>query len=162
MDSQAIHPQVAIMNQARKDQGITGGKPKRFSPAVFHQKVDAWLEQEQFPTITKLAVYLDCDRSILYDTYDKDPEYADAIKRARRACEAALEGRALEGKANVAMAIFSLKNNYGWSDKVEVVANVDITSNGETVGQGQQIAGGFADYLKRSSLPIVEGEIAEQ
>jgi hypothetical protein len=86
-------------------------------------KVDDYFKQcntlRDLPTITELAVYLGTSRETLRE-YKARPEFVDTIKEAMAKCEAALEKRALLGGLNATMAIFSLKNNYGWIDKQEV------------------------------------------
>ncbi|MFA6445726.1 MAG: terminase small subunit [Candidatus Paceibacterota bacterium] len=80
-------------------------------------------------TITGMAVFLDTSRETISD-YREKPEYADAIKKAKDKCEYSIEYGALTNNLNPAMAIFSAKNNYGWSDKTEI----DHTSKGESIG----------------------------
>jgi hypothetical protein len=107
------------------------GQPMKFSnPVEFATLVDAYFKEcadlRDIPTITGLAVYLDTDRKTLYN-YRKRDKYFPTIKRALNRCEAALEARTLLGGLNPAMAIFSLKNNYGWVDKSEVENSGEVT-----------------------------------
>lgn len=83
-------------------------------------------------TVSGLAVFLDTSRETLMDyensNHDIDPEleqqFSDTIKRAKQKCYAYTEEQLFIGK-NPSGAIFSLKNNYNWTDKT------DITSMGE-------------------------------
>lgn len=73
--------------------------------------------QTQPYTITGLAVFLGVDRDTLMN-YQAKSEFFGTIKRAKQRCEAYAEEQLFIGK-NVVGAIFNLKNNYGWKDKVE-------------------------------------------
>jgi hypothetical protein len=113
-----------------------GGRPLTFKTvAELESKINEYFKAHAFkndvPTITGLAVYLDVDRRTLYNYGEKD-EFFPAIKRALSKCEAAIEQRAMLGGLNATMAIFSLKNNYGWVDKTET----DVTTNGENLNVG--------------------------
>jgi len=73
--------------------------------------------QTQPYTITGLAVFLSVDRDTLMN-YQAKSEFFGTIKRAKQRCEAYAEEQLFIGR-NVAGAIFNLKNNYGWKDKME-------------------------------------------
>lgn len=73
--------------------------------------------QAQPYTITGLAAYLGVESDTLLN-YEKRDEFFGTIKRAKQRCEAYAEAQLFIGK-NVAGAIFNLKNNYGWKDKIE-------------------------------------------
>jgi len=45
---------------------------------------------------------------------------SDSIKRIKQIFENKINSGALKGKLNATMAIFNLKNNYGYTDKTEV------------------------------------------
>lgn len=75
-------------------------------------------------TITGLAVYLDTDRQTLINYTDKE-QYFDTIKRAKERILQFQEENAMIGNTNTVFSIFSLKNNYGWCDKVEVTNTED-------------------------------------
>lgn len=75
-------------------------------------------------TITGLALALDTSRETLLN-YEEKNEYFDTIKKAKERCHNYAENSLYTGK-NPTGAIFNLKNNYGWKDKVEQ----DITSDG--------------------------------
>jgi len=106
------------------------GKPNKFNnPDEFAILVEAYFERcdtlRDLPTITGLAVHLDTDRKTLYNYRSKD-EYFPTIKRALVKCEAAIESRAMQGGLNATMAIFSLKNNYGWVDQSQIDNTVHL------------------------------------
>lgn len=87
-------------------------------------------------TITGLALALDTTRSVLADydngvlarfTNASTPEeiqcakaFSYAVKKAKQRCENWLEEHAVNGLTNPIFSIFSMKNNYGWTDKTEV------------------------------------------
>jgi hypothetical protein len=48
-----------------------------------------------------------------------DQDFSEAIKKLRTEAERSTEYFAMLGKINPTMAIFSLKNNFGWKDKHE-------------------------------------------
>jgi hypothetical protein len=111
-----------------------GGRPLKFtSPKKFKESVDEYFAKcdsiRDLPTITGLAVHLDTNRQTLINYQQRDG-FFDTIKRAQAICEAAIESRAMQGGLNATMAIFSLKNNYGWVDRQEQ----DITSGGDKLG----------------------------
>lgn len=81
-------------------------------------------------TITGLALALNTNRTTLLEYEGEiegreknDPEYANTIKEAKAFCEHSLEQGALSGNLSAPVSIFSLKNNYNWVDKTEVVVD---------------------------------------
>lgn len=81
-------------------------------------------EYFEHPSIIKLAAYLKVNRDTVWD-YSKRDGYGDTIKRAKEKIESYLEDR-LYGN-NVTGIIFNLKNNYGWKDRQEIDANINVT-----------------------------------
>ena len=86
-------------------------------------------ENNLVPTITGLAVALDTTRRTLLDyenlivkTLPEDikQEISHTIKKAKTKIEFGYE-QALFDKGKTTGAIFTLKNNYGWADKQEIV-----------------------------------------
>lgn len=80
------------------------------------------LEQYKPYTVGGMAVYLDTSRDVLIDYGDND-KYSNTIKAAKDKCYAYVEESLFVGK-NPSGAIFSLKNNYGWTD----VSKIDATT----------------------------------
>ena len=70
-------------------------------------------------TMSGLAYAMGMDRSGILQ-YGRRNKYYNIIKRARDKVNVDLEKRLIEGK-NVIGAIFSLKNNFNWIDKTEVI-----------------------------------------
>jgi len=112
-----------------KERKKPGRKRKYTDTAVLQSKIDEYFTSVETPTVTGLALHLGfTGRQALID-YGERPEFADTVKKARARIEGYLEKRLVEGKPPIGL-IFSLKNNFGWKDKNEV----DVTSNGETMG----------------------------
>ena len=73
-------------------------------------------------TITGICVFLDICRDTWWE-YSKKQDYADTIKKAKMKVENYVEEGLLSGTTNPIGSIFNLKNNFGWKDSFEVVAN---------------------------------------
>lgn len=107
-----------------------GGRPLKFESAEQMQElIDDYFENcdanDEIYTITGLAMALDTDRATLVRYSSKD-EFYNTIKKAKQRVENQVVSRALKGEYNSAVAIFLMKNNYGYQDKVEVkVDNVE-------------------------------------
>lgn len=84
-------------------------------------------------TVTGLAVALDTSRDVLLD-YEKNPEnaeFSNAIKNAKQIIHNYAEEYLFSGK-NVVGAIFNLKNNWGYVDRIDnnnLNANVEVDDN---------------------------------
>ncbi len=68
-------------------------------------------------TMSGLALRLGMDRTSLIN-YGKKEQFFNTVKAARQRIEQDVETRLMEGK-NQAGAIFNLKNNFGYVDKIE-------------------------------------------
>lgn len=138
---------MAVKGEVSTKQSI--GRPLKFSdPEEFKATVERYFEQcntlRDLPTITELAVYLKTDRKTLYNYRSKD-DFFPTIKDAMAKCEAALEKRALLGGLNATMAIFSLKNNYGWVDKQEVDNTHKVVTPIMTLEEHDAVSGDDSD-----------------
>ncbi len=130
-----------------------GGRPVKFpSVEALDKAIAAYLETAEWPTITGLAVALDTNRQTLLNYKDK-PEFFDSIKKALEFCEAFVETMGMQGKANATMAIFTLKNNYGWKDVSQVEQTMEVSSK-----PSEAIASDFSAYVKNKTEAI-PGEI---
>ena len=99
---------------------------KKLEDAI--EKYFEWCDEtETPPTMSRLAFNLGISRQTLIN-YSKKEEYFDTIKKAKDRVEASLEERMLKGTVTVPGAIFALKNNYGWTDKIET-ENVNMNQN---------------------------------
>lgn len=79
-------------------------------------------------TITGLACYLDVDRTWFFCHDQEGTPYFDAVKRAKQRILRDNEEKSIVGKYNTTFMIFSLKNNFGWSDKQDVNVNANVKS----------------------------------
>jgi len=70
-------------------------------------------------TLSGLAVHLKCNRDTLLE-YSHKAAFSGAIKSAKQRCEADSEQRLFTHFTPG--VVFSLKNNYGWRDKIEIDA----------------------------------------
>ncbi|MFW9969289.1 MAG: DNA-packaging protein [Candidatus Odinarchaeota archaeon] len=124
---------------------IKGGRPKAFkSVEEMQEKINAYFEYcdnlnvddkgnrkiIKPYTMQGLCVYLDIARDT-WNQYSKKSEFSDACKKARQKVEAATVEGASTNKLNPVFTIFNLKNNFGWTDKVEVTTKEDdkLSSN---------------------------------
>jgi len=78
-------------------------------------------------TMSGLAVALDTTRQTLINYANKE-EYFATIKNARSIVEAYAEENLFSAR-NPAGTIFSLKNNYSWIDKQEIVQDINANIN---------------------------------
>lgn len=108
------------------------GRPLAFkSPKDLEEKIEAFYEfcelNERPLTLSRLAVFLDVDRTTLVNYGEKD-EYFHTIKKVKDRIQAEMEEKYMTGQSNVTASIFSFKNNYGWKDKIET-ENVNTNKN---------------------------------
>lgn len=78
-------------------------------------------------SMSRLAVALGVTRRTLIN-YGNREKYYNAIERAKALVEAYTEENLLMGRINTPGGIFCLKNNFRWSDKVEV-ESTNINTN---------------------------------
>ena len=104
--------------------GNKGGRPLKFqSVEQLQTLIDKYFEEcdetgEPY-TITGLADSLDTDRITLIRYQERD-EFSNTIKKAKRKVERQFEKRSLKGEYNPTIAIFLMKNNFGYQDKVDL------------------------------------------
>lgn len=108
---------------------MAGGRPKLWETKEELEKAiegfwDYCEEKQVTPTLSRLAVFCNCDRTTLVN-YSHDDEFFNTIKKAKQKIESYQEEFLFSGKS-VAGAIFSLKNNYAWNDKSEVDLNANV------------------------------------
>ena len=112
-------------------------------PDAVRQRVGEYFqiyaEADMKPTVAGMAMALDVDRRRLWEIktgnyvnvggYKNLPiETVDCIKKAYEILEATMESYANCGKINPVMAIFMMKNHFGYQDKTEYV----LTPNQKT------------------------------
>ena len=115
-----------------------GGKPKSFeSPEQFQRLNDEYFDfcdsqKETFTdskgqiktlqkpyTMSGLCVFLGITRET-WSQYAKNPDYANIAASSKSKIENYCEENTMLGKLNPIFSIFSLKNNFGWVDKMEI------------------------------------------
>lgn len=80
-----------------------------------------YCEEKKKPlTMGGLALFLGVARQTIIN-YNNREEYGHIIDKARGRVEAEMEERMLTGSLMTTGCIFSLKNNFGWSDRTEIV-----------------------------------------
>lgn len=100
-------------------------KIEEYFESLFEDDGEGGEEQKNPATITGLAFFLGfADKCSIYD-YENKPEFSHSIKRARLFVEHSYEKGLFQ--KNPAGVIFALKN-FGWKDKHEVDASLDIPS----------------------------------
>ena len=104
--------------------GNKGGRPLKFQSVEHLQSlIDKYFDECDIKnkpyTITGLANALDTDRITLIRYQERD-EFSNTIKKAKRKVEEQFEERSLQGKYNPTIAIFLMKNNFGYQDKVDL------------------------------------------
>ena len=82
-------------------------------------------EDDMKPSVAGLALALDIDRVYLWEIRTgrkgKNPEVANALKRAMKILDLQMVDYMQNGKINPVSGIFLMKNNFGYADKQEVV-----------------------------------------
>lgn len=123
--------------------GYVEGRPKRYTdPKLMQKKIDKYFNEcdkknekakktteidlEPY-TVSGLCLALDVNKSTLWD-YEQTDQFSDTIKRAKSRIENWIEKKAMTNAINPTVAIFNLKNNFGWVDRREV-ETTDKTSN---------------------------------
>ena len=113
-------------------------------PQAVHERLCEYFriygEADLKPTVAGMAMCLGVDRRRLWaiangqpnggDGYKAkvSPEVADLVKKAYEILETTMENYANAGKINPVMAIFMMKNHFGYQDKTEYV----LTPNQKT------------------------------
>lgn len=84
----------------------------------FDNYIQYCIDKERFANIAGFCVYCDMHRDTFYE---QDKIYPDTFKKV----QSALEDTTLNDK-NTTRSIFYLKNKFGYADKVDVNAKVEI------------------------------------
>ena len=103
-----------------------GGRPRKYqSVEDMKIKIDEYFKNtnERPYTVTGLALYLDLTTEGLRE-YESREEYSATIKKAKMKIEDHINKMSLCNGYNATIAIFNLKNNFGWKDKQEIEQNV--------------------------------------
>lgn len=130
-----------------------GGQPIKWkTPKELQDKIDGYYEwtkeNHMHITVSGLAWWLNCSRQTLMNYEDSESngwlkkcsdkdkaEYVVAIKGAKRYIEMQYEEKLFDNKTTTG-SIFTLKNNYAWCDKQEIVTtNADAKLSAEEVSR---------------------------
>lgn len=93
-------------------------QPRKYQPKEFEKKVEKYFKDRPYPAITTvsgLCLHLGITYSG-FRTYKERADTADICRLARQRIENRISELALANKISVPMSIFTLKNNFGWSD----------------------------------------------
>lgn len=110
------------------------GRPLRFNDAeglelLIRQYLEHCEVKDKPLTMSGLALWLGISRQTLVN-YSYRDDFFDTISEARALVEADMEERMLANKSNATASIFSLKNNFKWTDKQEIEAkNTNVNQN---------------------------------
>ena len=122
---------------------LTLPKVDLHDPDAVRQRIGEYFqiyaEADMKPTVAGMAMALDVDRRRLWEIktgalvgghtqHSLPAESVDCIKKAYEILEATMESYANGGKINPVMAIFMMKNHFGYQDKTEYV----LTPNQKT------------------------------
>ena len=116
------------------------GRPLLFESAEeLEKKIQEYLNrckaEKDIPTLADLSVFLDCDRKTFYNYEDRD-DFFPTIKRVKDKILAIQEKMALKGELQPTVWIFTAKNNFGYSDRQEIVSNnTNMNLNTEVSGE---------------------------
>jgi DNA-binding XRE family transcriptional regulator len=108
------------------------GRPTKYDPemiSMVHGYVKECAEQKQLPTKAKLARRLGIDKETLVRWVKEKEDFSNAVKEIEMDQEDMLVNLGLSSKYNPTMCIFLLKNNHGYSDRVD--QSIDINVDGE-------------------------------
>lgn len=104
------------------------GRPLKYATAEDMKRVcdmyfNECLEKDEPMTVAGLRVALDICR-VTFDAYangdyDEQGNFSATVKKAREFIEADKLKNSLKGKYNATIAIFDLKNNHGYTDKIQ-------------------------------------------
>ena len=102
------------------------GKTK-LTPKELEEKANEYFEQggrkiadnTKLYTVSGLCLWLGITRTTLCD-YENNPRFSDTVKRVKMRIENNLEELAELGLINASVSIFSLKNNFRWTDKTDI------------------------------------------
>ena len=127
-------------------------------PDAVHERLKEYFkiysEADMKPTVAGMAMCLGVDRRRLWDIKtgnhvnvggyrDLPSETVDLVKKAYEILETSMEAYANAGKINPVMAIFMMKNHFGYQDKTEYV----LTPN------QQQASDYDAEDIRKRYLP---------
>lgn len=102
-----------------------GGRPRLYDdPIFFEERVEQYFDEcaknGRPPTIAGIGYFLGFEDRDSFARYADYEGFSRTVKRARLRIEAAKNEMLFSRDYSTAGVIFDLKNNHGWSDKVEI------------------------------------------
>ena len=96
------------------------GRPLKYpTPELLQNKVTEYFEtEEDVLTVTGLVLHLDLTYEGFAE-YGRRDGFSAIVKKAKMRIEDHVNKAALKGGYIASVAIFNLKNNFGWKDKIE-------------------------------------------
>ena len=87
------------------------------------------------PTFYAYAREIDVCRDTLHEWSQRYPKFAAAYKKAKGIQAQHIVENSMEGVAPTAFSIFMMKNNHGWTDKIESKIESTVTTLEGLVGE---------------------------
>lgn len=107
---------------------MTAGRPSDYKPEYCEKAIELL---KQGASIEELGLELDCGYTTIYRWMDEHEEFRGAIKKGREYSEGWWKKRGrtdLENdKFNSTLWYMNMKNRFGWADKKEVTATVNVS-----------------------------------
>jgi hypothetical protein len=108
---------------------MPAGRPSKYDPSYCDAVVE---HMKDGASLTSFAASIDVARSTINEWIDAQPQFSEAVKRAKAHCAAWWEekarGGAVGGNANPTLCIFGLKNmaRDDWHEKQEIEHSGEI------------------------------------
>lgn len=115
------------------------GRPPKVTVEQLINGVDDYIAKADPPIVAEYALLNGITRGRLYQIADEHEELLYAIKKIIDSKEVMLEKKALNGKYNATMAIFSLKQ-LGWKDRQDVEDTEALTKLDEILKEAKDAA----------------------
>jgi hypothetical protein len=111
-----------------------GGRPTKYIPEIIYPKIEEYLEQcgkeqTELPTVEGLSLYLDVNKTTIFEWDKKYPEFSNYLKKIAAKQKSQLINDGMYGgkEVNASMAIFLLKAIHGLNEGPNVAVQVNVT-----------------------------------
>ena len=129
--------------------------------ALNNKNAEKWTESEASKFVDSVLEYVQSNQRCMFIgepvtelgyyrtlwNYISEKFDFDTIKKVESILESRLVKLGLEGTNNATMTIFTLKNNYGWTDK----QSIDHTTKGEAINAPRTLADLYNESGKSKS-----------
>ena len=116
-------------NESKTIKKNKGGRPTKYNEEMVKKAYEyielAGNNYEELPTLFKMAEYLKVDEDTVLAWGKKYDEFIGAIKKVKKLQRDRLMGKGLDNTWNSPMAMFLLKCNHGFVDRV---VNINVES----------------------------------